>query len=478
MMIFLHTVRDTRGTGGMSGKKHISRREHFLHKEGKHLMDQLTSAPTSTGDLSPRPRRRTRLFRRILFYLGIFGPGLIAANAGNDPGGIATYSSMGSQFGFAMLWVMPILVIGVAVVQEMCARMGAVTGKGLSDLIRENFPLRLTVFVMFIFLLANGGVVVSEFIGIAAALAFFGIPSWISAPCGGALIWLLIARGSYKRVEKIFLAVTFVFFAYIFSAFLAHPDWGQVAHATLIPTIQFKSSFILTLVAAVGTTISPYMQLYIQSAVAEKGINMSEYKYERLEVYIGSLFSVSIAFFILVSTAATLFVSSHGRGVPLASAAQAAQALAPFLGTFASQAFAVGLLGAALLAAGVLPLSTSYSLAEAFGFERGVGRSWREAPFFWGLFTLLILIGVVVAMLPDLPVIQILLNLYLLNGLLLPIILFAILYLVNQKRLMGRHTNTLAYNIVAYTLAIVVSGLAVIYLITQLLGFFGITLFG
>jgi len=442
-------------------------------------MERITEEQARMSKHLKSPRRlHRRIMRRLLFYLGILGPGLIAANAGNDPGGIATYSTMGSQFGYQMLWVMPILMICVAMVQEMCARMGAVTGKGLSDLIRENFPLRLTVFVMFIFLLANGGVIVSEFIGIAAALDLFGIPSWIGAPCGGVLIWWLVARGSYKRVEKVFLAVTFVFFAYVFSAFLAKPNWGEVLAGTFIPTIQLKGAFILTLVAAVGTTISPYMQLYIQSAVAERGVQMSDYKYERLEVYIGSIFSVSIAFFIIVSTAATLFVASHGKGVALGSAAQAAQALAPFLGIFASRAFAVGLLGAALLASGVLPLSTSYSLAEAFGFERGVGRTWNEAPFFWGLFTVLILIGVVIAMLPNLPVIQILLNLYLLNGLLLPIILFAILYLVNQKRLMGSYTNGLAYNVVSYTLAIVVSGLAVLYLFTQVLSFFGIQLFG
>jgi NRAMP (natural resistance-associated macrophage protein)-like metal ion transporter len=429
-----------------------------------------------------RPERKAHRYRplgvRMLFYLGIFGPGLIAANSGNDPGGIATYSSMGSQFGYQMLWVMPILMIGVAVVQEMCARMGAVTGKGLSDLIRENFPLRLTLFIMFIFLLANGGVIVSEFIGIAAALSLFGIPSWIGAPCGGVLIWWLVARGSYKRVEKVFLALTFVFFAYVFSAFLAHPDWRQVLTGTFIPTIQFNSAYMLLLVTAVGTTISPYMQLYVQSAVAERGVRMSDYKYERLEVYVGSIFSVSIAFFIIVSTAATLFVHSGGKGVPIGSAAEAAQALEPFLGIFASRAFAVGLLGAALLAAGVLPLSTSYSLAEAFGFERGVGRTWHEAPFFWGLFTVLILIGVVVAMLPNLPVIQILLNLYLLNGLLLPIILFAILRLVNDKRLMGHYTNGLFYNVVSYALAVVVSGLALFYLVIQVLSFFGITVLG
>ena len=442
-------------------------------------MRQITSATkTPGGQLERKKRRRPRLLRRVLFYLGIFGPGLIAANAGNDPGGIATYSTMGSQFGYQMLWVMVVLTVGMAVVQEMCTRMGAVTGKGLSDLIRENFPLRLTVFIMFIFLLANGGVIVSEFIGIAAALNLFGVPSWIGAPCGGLLIWWLVARGSYRRVEKVFLAVTFVFFAYVFSAFLAKPDWGQVFAGTVIPTVQLRGTYILTLVAAVGTTISPYKQLYVQSAVAERGVRMSDYRYERLEVYVGAIFSNAIAFFIIVSTAATLFVHSGGKGVPIGSAAQAAQALAPFLGIFASRAFAVGLLGAALLAAGVLPLSTSYSLAEAFGFERGVGRGFQKAPFFWGLFTLLIVIGVVVAMLPNLPVIQILLNLYLLNGLLLPIILFAILYLVNKKRLMGHYTNGLVYNVVSYALAVVVSGLAVIYLVTQVLGCFGVQIFG
>src|SRR5215471_2603081 len=255
-------------------------------------------APIPESTTSRRPWRRSRLVRRVLFYLGIFGPGLIAANAGNDPGGIATYSSMGSLFGYSMLWVMVVLTVGMAFVQEMCTRMGAVTGKGLSDLIRENFPLRLTVFIMLIFLLANGGVIVSEFIGIAAAFNLFRVPSWIGAPCGGILIWWLIARGSYKRVENVFLALTFVFFAYIFSAFLAKPDWGQVLVGTVIPTVQLNGNYILTLVAAVGTTISPYMQLYVQSAVAERGIPMSEYKYERLEVYIGAIFSNVIAVFI------------------------------------------------------------------------------------------------------------------------------------------------------------------------------------
>ncbi|HET9918534.1 MAG TPA: Nramp family divalent metal transporter [Ktedonobacteraceae bacterium] len=439
-------------------------------------MDKVTTTRQEDESRKQRPFRLRRRPSRLLFYLGIFGPGLIAANAGNDPGGIATYSTMGAQFGYSMLWVMVALTVGMAIVQEMASRMGAVTGKGLSDLIRENFPLRLTAFIMLTFLVANGGVVVSEFIGITAALGLFNVPGWIAAPLGGLLIWLLVARGSYARVEKVFLALTFTFFAYIISAFLAKPDWGQVLAGSVIPTVHLQGAYILTLVAATGTTISPYMQLYIQSAVVDKGVGLSEYKYERFEVYVGAIFSNAVAFFIIVATAATLFVHSGGKGVVIGSAAQAAQALEPFLGVFARDAFALGLLGAAFLAAAVLPLSTSYSIAEMLGLERGVSKSWREAPFFWTLFTVLIVIGVVVAMLPNLPVVQILLDLYLLNGLLLPIILFSILRLVNNKRLMGRYTNGLFLNILAYGLTIIASLLALLYLVIQVLGLFGIQL--
>jgi NRAMP (natural resistance-associated macrophage protein)-like metal ion transporter len=441
-------------------------------------MDKTVSQEQQRENRRQHRQHGRRRGSRLLFYLGIFGPGLIAANAGNDPGGIYTYSTMGAQFGYQMLWTLVVLTIGMAIVQEMASRMGAVTGKGLSDLIRENFPLRLTAFIMLIFLIANGGVIVSEFIGITAALGLFGVPGWIAAPVGGILIWLLVARGSYARVEKVFLALTFTFFAYIVSAFLARPDWGQVLAGTVIPTVRLNGSYILTLVAATGTTISPYMQLYVQSAVVDRGISMRDYKYERFEVYVGAVFSNAVAFFIVVATAATLFVHSGGKGVALASAADAAQALTPFLGVFARDAFALGLIGAAFLAAAVLPLSTSYSIAEALGLERGVDRRWSEAPFFWTLFTLLIVIGVVVAMVPNLPVVPILLNLYMLNGLLLPIILFTILRLVNNKRLMGRYTNGLIYNILAYTLTIVVSFLALLYLVTQVLGFFGIQILG
>lgn len=440
-------------------------------------VDNVDEVQANKREKSRGKRRRPRLFARLLFFLGIFGPGLIAANAGNDAGGIATYSTMGSQFGFQMLWVMVILFVGVAVVQEMCARMGVVTGKGLSDLIRENFPLRVTAFVMLTLLVANTGVIISEFVGIATALNLFGIPSWIGAPAGGLFIWFLVARGSYSKVEKVFLALTIAFFAYIISAIQAKPDWGHVALGTLVPTVNFRGSYILTLVAAVGTTISPYMQIYVQSAVVERHVLLRDYKYERAEVYIGSLFSIIVAFFIIVATGATLFVHSGGQGVVLGTAEDAAKALVPFLGIYSKYVFAIGLLGASLLAAGVLPLTTSYSVTEALGLEGGVSKSWGEAPAFWFLFTGLIVLSVIIAAIPNLPVLNILLNLYVLNGLLLPIILFSILYLVNKKRLMGKYTNSIGYNIVAFSLTIVVSLLAILYLVIQILGLFGIQLF-
>ncbi len=419
-----------------------------------------------------KPRRR----RKFLFYLSVLGPGLIAANAGNDAGGIATYSTMGSQFGFQMLWVMVVLLVGVFVVQEMCARMGAATGKGLSDLIRENFSIRLTAFVMLTFLVANAGVIVSEFIGIAAALSIFGVPAWAGAPVAGSIIWYLIARGSYARVEKIFLGLTAAFFAYIIAAFLATPDLGEVLTNTFVPTIQFNGGFIQVLIAAIGTTISPYMQIYVQSAVVERGVTMRDYKYQKLDVFTGSAFSIGIAYFIIVSTGATIFKASGGHGVPLKDAVDAARSLEPFLGPLAKYVFGLGLLGASVLAAGVLPLTTCYSVTEALGLENGVNKTWKEAPSFWTLFTVLIITGVLIAIIPGLPVVDILLNLYLLNGILLPIILFSILKLVNNRDLMGKYTNSRLYNFLAYGLGIMVSLLSIFFLFLRVMGLFGIDL--
>jgi Mn2+/Fe2+ NRAMP family transporter len=418
-------------------------------------------------------RSRFRFGRSGMFrLLGVLGPGLVAASAGNDAGGIVTYSTMGAKYGYQMLWVMIILLVGVSIVQEMCARMGAATGKGLSDLIRENFPIHLTAFVMLTFFIANTGVVISEFVGIAVALELFGIPAWIGAPLGGLAVWLLVTRGSYDKVEKVFLALTIVFFAYIIASFMAQPHWDQVLYGTFVPTIQFNAGYISVLIGAIGTTISPYMQIYVQSATVERGLPLRDYNYVRTEVYAGSFFSVAIAYFIIVCTGATLF--NHGTVPPDASADFFANALVPFLGNAAKYVFAIGLLGASFLAAGVLPLTTSYAVTEVLGLENSVSRRWKDAPVFWTLFTALIVVSVIVAAIPNLPVTNLLIGFYMLNGVLLPVILFSILRLVNRKRLMGKYTNSLFYNILSYSLASVVSVLALFFVFNTLLGLFGV----
>ncbi len=362
--------------------------------------------------------RLPRLPRRGIWpYLLALGPGLLAASAGNDAGGIATYASAGAAYGYGMLWAMVVVTIFVGVVQEMSARLGAVTGKGFSDLVRENFSLRTTAAILLTLFVANAGIIVSEFVGIAAAAELFGVSRYIAVPVAAVLVWLLITRGSYERVERIFLVLSLVFLAYVGAAFLARPDWGAVLRETLQPRVQLNASYLQLLIALIGTTISPYMQLYVQSSVVEKGVTPADYRYTRFDVYIGTLFAGLVASFIIIATAATLFPI----GQRVESAADAAQALQPVAGHYAELLFGIGLLGASLLAAGVLPLATTYMMSEALGFERGVSRSWDEAPVFNGLFSGLVALGALLALIPGLPLIQVLIGVYVLNGLLLPI---------------------------------------------------------
>jgi NRAMP (natural resistance-associated macrophage protein)-like metal ion transporter len=398
--------------------------------------------------------------RAFLAYLAVLGPGIIAANAGNDAGGIATYASVGADYGYKLLWTFVPILLSLCVVQEMCARMGVVTGKGLSDLIREQFGVRPTALVMLALLIANGGVTISEFIGIGLSLEMFGIPRFVSVPIAAGAIWWLVVKGSYARVERIFLAMSLVFFGYIISAFLARPDWTEVGKGLVYPTIEFESGFLFTLVAIIGTTISPYMQVFVQSAVAEKETAIEDYGITRVDVFVGTFFAMAIAFFIVVSTAATL----HQQGIRIETAADAARALEPLAGKYASVLFAIGLFGASMLAAGVLPLATAYSISETLGVEKGVSRDFTEAPTFLGIFTGLIVIGAVVAMLPGFSPIQILLVTQVINGLLLPIILISILLLVNKTEIMGEHTNSLWYNIFAWATTVVVSALSLLLL--------------
>ena len=438
---------------------------------------KLNEQPGKLGPLKKlRWRRRPS---RLLLLLAVLGPGLISAAAGNDAGGVATYASDGAAYGYGLLWTLIPLLIGLVVIQEMCARMGAVTQKGLADLIREEFGVRWTAFAMLCLMIANGGIVVTEFLGIRASVQVLaGGDTWLVylvIPLVALVLWWLVMKGSYRRVEKIFLLMALVFLSYIPAAFLAKPDWGQVIHYTVVPTFLLTGPFIATFVATVGTTISPYMPVYTQSAVADKGTRMEEYPYEVVDVYSGSLFGIVTVFFIIVTTGATLF--AHGvNSIP--DAATAARALAPIAGPYAELLFAVGLFGASMLAAAVLPLTTAYAVCEAFGFERGVSRSFREAPVFQSLFTGLIVFGTLIALIPGLPIISVLVNLQVLNAILMPVMLIFILRLVNNRRIMGRHTNGRVYNVIAWTTTVILIGLTAMYLLTEFLSLIGVSLGG
>jgi NRAMP (natural resistance-associated macrophage protein)-like metal ion transporter len=411
-----------------------------------------------------RVRRTVARRPRVVLYLAVLGPGVITACAGNDAGGIATFASVGADYGYKLIWLLIPLTVSLGIVQEMCARMGAVTGKGLSDLIRERFGVRWTAFIMLALLIANGGVTVSEFVGIAAAMELFGVARYVSVPIAAIAIWWLVVKGTYQRVERVFLAMSLVFLAYVVSAFLAHPPWGTVARELVHPHFDLTAGYLFTLVAIVGTTISPYMQVFIQSSVVEKGVHLENFRMIRTDVWIGTVFAALIVFFIVVSTAATLNV--HGEHVD--SAQQAARALRPLAGAYAEMLFAIGLFGASMLAAGVLPLATAYSISEAFGFEKGVSSSFREAPIFIGVFTFLVAVGAFIAMMPGLPLIHVLIVTQVINGMLLPVILIAILRLVNNRELMGAYVNGRLYNVAAWLTVIVVSALSIMLILVTL----------
>jgi len=392
--------------GGRAAEKHAPVTGHTAAAVRTVLTAAMPAAAERLRRIRPRRPNVPRGSRgRVLIFFSLLGPGIVTASAGNDAGGIATYASAGAQYGYGLIWAMILLIPALAIVQEMCARMGAVTGKGLTDLIREEFSLRWTAFVMLVLLIANGGIVVSEFAGIAAAFELFHVSKYLSVPLMGFVIWYLIAKGSYRRVERVFLGMALLLLSYPIAAFLARPDWGEVVHQTVTPQIQFNATYLFAVVTIIGTTISPYMQMYIQSSVAEKGVSPRDYAVTRADVYIGSVFANLTAILIIVATGATLFVAGK---TDITSAADAAQALKPVAGSFAGILFGVGLLGASLLAAGVLPLATAYGLSEAFGFEKGVDRGWRDAPVFLGIFTGLIAAGVFVTLIPGLPLVKVL----------------------------------------------------------------------
>ncbi len=390
---------------------------------------------------------------RFFAFLAILGPGIIAASSGNEASGIATYSTAGADYGYTLLWSFIPMTICFIVAQEMCVRMGVVTGKGLSDLIREHFGVRWTALIMLALLIANTGIIVAEFVGIAQASELFGISRYFSVPLTAIAIWWLIVKGAPKTIEQIFLLMSLIFLTYIASAFLSKPEWNQVAHEFIKPSFSFQSGYLFTVMALIGTTITPFMQVFVQSSVVEKGLDKSDYKNARADAIIGVFFANIVAMFIVIATAATL----HANGIKVESAADAAKALSPVVGEYAQYLFGIGLFGASMLAMGVLPLATAYSLSEALGFEKGLSHSFREAPIFIGIFTALIVFGAIFALIPNIPQIQLLLVTQSINGILLPFLLTAIVLLSSNREIMGEYANSSWYKILAWLITIVVS---------------------
>jgi len=396
---------------------------------------------------------RTRpMRRRLALFLAVVGPGLITSNVDNDAGGITTYTVAGAQFGYTLLWSLIPMTIALYVSEEMCARMGVVTGKGLSDLIREEFGFRSTFFVMLAALAVDLGNTVAEFAGVAAAMEIFGVSKYISVPLAGIIVWILVVQGSARQVEKIFLVACGFYISYVVSAVLAKPDWLLAAKQTVAPSIHFTSSYVLMLTGLIGTTIAPWQFFYLQAGFVEKRVAARQYKHARLDVLVGSISCMVIVFFIIVCCAATLNV----RGLTnITDAAQAAQALKPLAGKWAADLFAFGLLNASLFAASILPLSTAHVICEGLGFEAGLDNKLKEAPAFYGLYTALIVVGGGIILIPHAPLLKILILSQVANGIWLPVVLIFVLLLVNRRDLMGKFTNSWAFNVVAWGASII-----------------------
>ncbi len=401
----------------------------------------------------------------LLRLAAIAGPGLVSGAAGNDAGGIATYSQVGAALGYDLLWALLLVTISLAVIQEIAARLGTATGRGLLDLIRERFGIGPALVAVAALLVANGAVTISEFLGIGAAMELFGVSRYVAVPVAGAVVWYLIVRGSYERTERIFLAMTLVFLAYPVAAILAHPSLGGIVHGTVVPTIRSDSRYLLLFVGLLGTTLSPYMQVFQQGMVVEKGAVRGDYDDERLDTYVGAIFSNVISAFIIIAVAATL--NAHGT-TNIGSAADAAKALQPLAGSFATALFGTGLLGASLLSAAVLPLATSYSVTETFGLPKGVGLDPRRAPGFFGLFTGLLVVGAALSLIPGLPVIEVLVAIQALNGILMPLTLGFMLVLANDRRLCGSLVNGHLDNVLGWGTWAILTVVVAVYLVVTI----------
>ncbi|MDO9626552.1 MAG: Nramp family divalent metal transporter [Methanobacteriaceae archaeon] len=401
----------------------------------------------------------------FIIFLSVMGPGIITANVDNDAGGITTYSLAGSQFGYSLLWLFVPMIIALAVIQEMGVRMGIVTGKGLADLIREKVGVKFTFLMMIALLLANFGNVLAEFSGIAVSTGIFGIPRVIALPLAALFVWLLVVKGTYKSVEKIFLLASALYISYIIAGFLAQPNWGFAAQSLIIPQVTLSTAYITMVIGMVGTTIAPWMMFYLQSSVVEKGISLKNLKYSKADAVIGAIVVNIVAFFIVLACAATIFSS----GIEVNDVADVSKALVPLAGQYASILFAFGFLNASLFAASILPLSTAYYVCESLGFEAGVSKSFREAPIFHGLYLGLIILAVIIIMIPNVPLLSILYLSQVANGLLLPFVLILMLLIINDKTIMGEHVNSRLFNFISIATVLIVMGLSVGLVISMII---------
>ena len=401
--------------------------------------------------------RKPSRFKNLMIFLSVMGPGIITANVDNDAGGITPYSVAGAHFGYSLLWVFIPMTVALIVIQEMCSRMGVVTGKGLADLIREKFGVKVTFYAMLVFIFSNLTNTISEFSGIAASCEIFGVSRYISLPFAAALVWWIVVKGTYKSVEKVFLGACLFYLSYIITGFLVHPQWGGIFKEAVIPSFSFRKDIILMIMGIVGTTIAPWMQFYQQSSVVEKGINIKDYKFARLDVIIGGIVVSIVAIFIVISCAATLFKA----GIRIETAADAALALKPLAGKHCSLLFAFGLLNASLFSAMILPLATAYSVCEGLGWETGVDKRLKDAPQFYFLFTALIIIGAGVIMFPNINLIMVMLLSQAANAVFLPFVLVFMLLLINDKHLMGNYRNSRFFNIVSWTTVVITVALTI-----------------
>ncbi len=413
---------------------------------------------------------RQKLMQGGLWKLGLFfaliGPGIITSNVDNDAGGITTYSLAGSRYGLSLLWTLIPILIALIIIQEMCARMGVVSGKGLSDLIRERFGAKVTFYLMIMLFLANMGNTISEFAGVAASMEIFGVSKYISVPLGAFVVWRLVVKGNYKSVEKAFLIACVFYFSYIISGFLVKPNWHEIMTSFVTPTIKFQVGWLTMAIGVVGTTIAPWMQFYLQSSVVDKGIKAENYKYTRIDVIFGSFAVNAVAFFIIMLCAVTLYTN----GLHIETAKDAALALAPLAGAYCAWLFAFGLLNASLFAASILPLSTAYTICEAFGWESSLNTKFVEAPQFYGLYTFIIFLGAGVILLPGMPLISIMFYSQVVNGILLPFILIFMLLLINDRKIMGDYVNSISMNILSWATVAVLVSLSLAMVLAAIIG--------